>query len=27
MKENVRERERLEHIQTAIANIFQYTDG
>jgi uncharacterized protein with HEPN domain len=27
MRENVRDRERLEHIQTAIDNIFQYTDG
>ena len=27
MRENVRDRERLEHILTAIDNIFQYTDG
>ena len=27
MRETVRDRERLEHIQAAIDNIFQYTDG
>ena len=27
MRENVRDRERLEHIQTAIDNIFQYVEG